>query len=148
MSIRSTFAVAAMTATLLGGGLVAAAPAGAAAAALCDDWGATGTAGDIAGAYAHGTTCLITSGSAAGRVDLQTYLKDTAADGMSACVQIHATYADDGTRDEWIYNSGGSGSEKSVFYTFASSVRQIWVREGRGTGGVCTVMAGGVHRIY
>jgi hypothetical protein len=36
--------------------------AGAAAAAVCDGWGATGTAGDIAGAYAYGTACLITSG--------------------------------------------------------------------------------------
>lgn len=147
-SVRRAFAVAATTAALLGGGLVAAAPAGAAAAAVCDGWGATGTPGDIVGAYAHGTTCLITSGDAAGRVDLRTYLKDTAKDGMSACVQIHATYADGNSRDEWFYNYGGVGAEWDVFHTFASSVRHIWVREGRGTGGVCTVMAGGVHPIY
>ncbi|MDX3763296.1 hypothetical protein ACWDBO_49025 [Streptomyces mirabilis] len=127
---------------LTGGGLVLAAPADAAA---CDTWGATGTPGDIAGAYAHGSLC---DDPVTGRLDLEALLKDTSPDGMSACVQIHATYADGGTRDEWVYNSGGSGSTKVADYTFASSVRNIWVREGLGKGGVCTSMAGGVHSIY
>ncbi|MFJ9482654.1 hypothetical protein ACIRRI_48180 [Streptomyces mirabilis] len=142
MSIRRTFAVIAATAALAGGGLVLAAPANAAA---CDSWGATGTPGDIVGAYASGSLC---DDPVTGRLDLEVLLKDTAADGMSACVQIHATYADGGTRDEWVYNSGGSGSTKVAQYSFASSVRGMWVREGRGKGGVCTVMAGGVHTIY
>lgn len=128
---------------LAAGGVVLAAPADAAA---CDSWGATGTPGDIVGAYASGTLC---DDPVSGRLDLEALLKDTAPDGMSACVQIHATYADGGTRDEWIYNSGGSGSTKVVYYSFASSVRNIWVREGLGKGGVCTKMApNGVHTIY
>ncbi|WP_037854273.1 hypothetical protein [Streptomyces sp. NRRL S-340] len=143
MSLRGTFAALATTAALAGGGLVLTAPAE--AAPLCDPWGATGTAGDIGGAYAHGDMCIFNVDN---RPSVDVYLKDTVADGKSACVQLHATYADGGIRDEWVYNSGGAGSEKHASYTFASNLRGIWVREGLGKGGVCTVMAPGVHTIY
>jgi hypothetical protein len=143
MSLRRTLAAVAMSAALACGGLVLAVPAE--AAPLCDPWGATGTAGDIGGAYAHGDMCIYTVDN---RPDTQVTLKDTVADGKSACVQLHATYADGGTRDEWLYNSKGAGEEIHAYYSFASSLRSIWVREGLGKGGVCTVMASGVHTIY
>jgi hypothetical protein len=79
---------------------------------------------------------------------IETWLKDTVSDGKAACVQVHAIYANGGTRDEWGY-VGGFGVERRVgAWTFASSVRDIWVREGVGSGGVCTKMASGVHYIW
>ncbi|MEU2432083.1 hypothetical protein ABZ611_21685 [Streptomyces sp. NPDC007861] len=146
MSKRNTLAVAATTAALLGGGLVFASPAE--AACFPNNWGATNTAGDIVGAYAHGQWCELSSGPTAGRIDVNVTLKDTDGDGRAACAQLHATYADGGTRDEWVYNGKGAGEEAYAAYSFASSVRKIWVREGLGNGGTCTVMASGVHTFY
>ncbi|MEU5088045.1 hypothetical protein [Streptomyces sp. NPDC021356] len=145
MSLRKTLAAVAMSAALAGGGLVLAAPAE--AAPLCDPWGATGTAGDIGGAYAHGDMCIFNVDN---RPSVEVDLRDTAKDGKAACVQLHATYADGGTRDEWVYNGRGAGAANEVQanYTFASSLRGIWVREGLGKDKVCTVMARGVHTIY
>ncbi|MFB7739740.1 hypothetical protein ACFC08_36455 [Streptomyces sp. NPDC056112] len=131
------------TAVALGCGVLVVAPASTAAAANCRSWGTTGTSGDIAGAYTHGEKCELDSG----RIQIDVTIEDTKADGKGACAQLHATYADGGTRDEWVYVAG-VGNTTSKTYTYASSVRNIWVREGLGNGGKCTTMAKGVHTIW
>lgn len=131
------------TAVALACGVLVVAPAHTAAAANCRSWGTTGTSGDIAGAYTHGTKCELDSG----RIQIDVTIEDTKADGKGACAQLHATYADGGTRDEWVYVAG-AGNTSGASYTYASSVRNIWVREGLGNGGRCTTMAGGVHTIW
>ncbi|GAA5022454.1 hypothetical protein [Streptomyces siamensis] len=109
-------------------------------------WTASHHASDIAGAWAHGHVGPLDNG----RIMVDGTLYDTKYDHKAACVQIHATYADGGTRDEWVYTSSRNG--KSIGpgggYTFASSVRTIWVLEGLGNGGHCTRMARGAHTIY
>lgn len=131
------------TAVVLGFGVLVVAPANTAAAANCRSWGTTGTSGDIAGAYTHGEKCELDSG----RIQIDVTIEDTKPDGKGACAQLHATYDDGGTRDEWVYVAG-SGKTTSESYTYASSVRSIWVREGLGNNGRCTRMAGGVHTIW
>ncbi|MFE3144940.1 hypothetical protein [Streptomyces scopuliridis] len=111
------------------------------------EWNTKNHGGDIAGAHAWGNEGPLDSG----RVLVDGTLKDTKwgykGDGKSACLQIHAKYADGGTRDEWVYTGGKL--TKHIYYTFASSVRTIWVREGLGKGGHCTKMAqNGVYKIY
>ena len=145
----------ALAALALGGGLTiasettasASVPADAAPVstlANCRSWGATGSAGDIVGAYAHGEKCELDSG----RIQVDITIEDTESDGRGACAQLHAIYADGGTRDEWIY-VGGFGKTKSASYTFASSVRTIWAREGLGNNGTCTEMAPkGVYTVW
>ncbi|MFJ9683708.1 hypothetical protein ACIRP2_37650 [Streptomyces sp. NPDC101194] len=131
------------TAVALGCGVLVMAPANTAAAANCRSWGTTGTSGDIAGAYTHGEKCELDSG----RIQIDVIIKDTKADGKGACAQLHATYADGGTRDEWIYVAGVNNTTSKT-WTYASSVRNIWVREGLGNSGKCTQMAKGVHTIW
>jgi hypothetical protein len=106
-------------------------------------WGTTGTGGDIAGAYTRGNRCELDDG----RIMIDGDINDTKGDGQAACAQFHATYSSGGTRDEWVYVAG-TGNSKHFSYVFASSVRQIWVREGLGNGGHCTTMANGVHVIF
>ena len=118
-------------------------PAQSASAANCRSWGTTGTAADMKGAYTRGEGCTLDSG----RVQIDVTITDTKADGKAACAQLHATYADKGTRDEWVYVAG-SGHSLNKSFTYASSVRNIWVREGLGNGGKCTQMAGGVHTVW
>jgi hypothetical protein len=149
MSVRRPLTAVAAAAVLIGSGLALATPASAAASDPCGgtatdiSWDATGTPGDIAGAWARGHRCW--DGSS--RPYVSGYLEDTKSDGMAACLQIHATYSDGGTRDEWAY-VGGYGKTVAVGpYTFATNVREIWVREGVGTGGQCTKMAGGVEYV-
>ncbi|WP_329524954.1 hypothetical protein [Streptomyces sp. NBC_01462] len=110
-------------------------------------WNANHHASNIKGASATGHEGPLDNG----RVMVDGWLRDSVkGDGHAACVQIHAKYADGGTRDEWVYTSSADG--KSIGpgggYTFASSVRTIWVREGIGNGGHCTRMADGVYTIY
>ncbi|GAA1377949.1 hypothetical protein ACFPK5_39030 [Streptomyces beijiangensis] len=105
-------------------------------------WDATHTPADISGAYAYGAECW--DGTNGHRIYAKAHLEDSASDGLSACLQIHADYSDGGTRDNWLY-IGGKGNLTFQLYSYASNVRTIWVREGVGSGGVCTRMAGGVE---
>ncbi|MET7764298.1 hypothetical protein [Streptomyces sp. NPDC005336] len=110
-------------------------------------WNANRHASNIKGASATGHEGPLDSG----RVMVDGRLRDSVqGDGHAACVQIHAKYADGGTRDEWVYTSSASGKRigPGGGFTFASSVRTIWVREGVGNGGRCTRMASGVYTIY
>ncbi|MET8291959.1 hypothetical protein ABZV80_43580 [Streptomyces sp. NPDC005132] len=118
-------------------------PAQSASAANCRSWGTTDTAADIVGAYTHGEGCTLDSG----RVQIDVTIEDTKADGKGACAQLHATYADGGTRDEWVYVAG-TGNTLDKTFNYASSVRNIWVREGLGNSGKCTEMAGGTHKVW
>jgi hypothetical protein len=110
-------------------------------------WNANHHALNIRGASATGHEGPLDNG----RVIVQGLLKDSDKDDHhAACLQIHAKYADGGTRDEWVYTSRarGTGIGPAGGYSFASSVRTIWVREGIGNGGRCTRMASGVYTIY
>jgi hypothetical protein len=142
--LGNTIAVGA--AVLLATGVLATVPADATVSpyATCFDWGTTGTAGDIVGAYTHGKKCELDDG----RVQIDVIIDDTAGDTYAACAQLHATYADGGTRDEWVYIAGDGTPPKSKSLVYASSVRSIWVREGLGNDGSCNTMADGVHTIW
>ncbi len=142
--LGNTIAVGA--ALMLATGVLAAAPAAATVSpfATCADWGTTGTAGDIAGAYTHGKKCELDDG----RVQIDVTIDDTAGDTYAACAQLHATYADGGTRDEWVYIAGADTQPEWKSFVYASSVRNIWVREGLGNDGSCNTMADGVHTIW
>jgi hypothetical protein len=142
--LKRMAASAAIGTTLaLGCGVLVMGPAQSASAANCRSWGTTDTAADIVGAYTHGEGCTLDSG----KVQVDVTIEDTKPDGKGACAQLHATYADGGTRDEWVYVAGAGNIQNKTF-VYASSVRGIWVREGLGNSGTCTKMAGGVHTVW
>lgn len=145
-NLLATGAAALCAAAMLG----AATPASASEATVvpavpCNDWGTTTLPGDVAGAYTHGENCALDDG----RVQVETWIEDTKADGMAACAQLHATYDNGATLDKWLYNGGGAGHVDYQAFVFSASVRSIWVREGLGSGGSCTDLAtDGVHTIW
>jgi hypothetical protein len=124
--------------------LAAAAPAQAASG-----WNVTGTAGDIVGAYAHGSAYR----RGDNRIQVTGTLTDTKADGKLAILQLWATYADGGTRYERDVTGSSKALGSSGGYNFASSLRKIEVQEclGHSTASGALVFdrcAAGWYRIW
>lgn len=145
MSRRQIASLAVSAGVTLAAALTATAQASTAPAATrtaCWSWHTT-AAGHIAGVHTSGEKCELDNGRA--MIDIT--IQDVKKDGKAACAQVHATYADHGTRDEWVYIAGFRHA-KTKGYTFASSVRTIWVREGTGNNGRCTTMAKGTNTIW